>query len=75
MGRELESMYEAVSPNRHVMYRTAFLKGIVSGVGGVIGATIVIALIIWILSVAGRVPLIGPFVDAVKHTLQRPTVK
>lgn len=75
MGRELESLYDAVNPDRKRLYRTAFIKGMVSGVGGVIGATIIIALIIGILSWLGHVLHLGPYVDNLKHTIQKPPTK
>ena len=71
LGRQIESMYDAVNPDRHALYRTAFLKGVVAGVGGVIGATLVVALLIWLLSLFGQVPFIGHFVETIRHTLQQ----
>jgi len=70
MGRELEALYWSVHPNRGTFYRAAFLKGVLSGVGGVIGATVVIALLLWLLSLFDSVPLIGGFVDTIKHTIE-----
>jgi len=70
LGAMIESMYDAVNPNRVVLYRTAFFKGIIGGLGGIVGATVGIAVLIWLLSLFGQVPLIGHFVDSVKHTLQ-----
>lgn len=70
MGRELEALYWSVHPNRGTFYRAAFLKGVLSGVGGVIGATVIIALLIWLLSLFDSVPLIGGFVDSIKHTIE-----
>lgn len=71
MGRMIESMYDAVNPNRKALYRTAFLKGIATGVGGVIGATVVIALVLWLLSLFTEVPLIGGFVESLQNTLEQ----
>jgi hypothetical protein len=70
LGAMIESMYDAVNPNRTLLYRTAFLKGLISGLGGIVGATVGIAVLIWLLSLFGQIPLIGHFVDSVKHTLQ-----
>ncbi len=70
MGRQIEALYNAVNPSKRVFYRMAFLKGILGGVGGVIGATVVIALLIWVLSLFGDVPLIGNFVDAIRRTIE-----
>lgn len=69
MGQQLESLYDAVNPNRRALYRTAFFKGIFTGVGSVIGATLVIALLLWLLSLFSELPLVGNFVDQVRGTI------
>lgn len=70
LGRQLESLYDSLNPNRKAVYRTNFVKGLWSGLGGVVGATVGIALLLWILSLFGQIPIIGHFVDTVRHTLQ-----
>lgn len=70
LGKQLESLYDSLNPNRKAVYRTNFIKGIWSGLGGILGATIGIALLLWILSLFGQIPLIGHFVETVRHTLQ-----
>jgi len=72
LGRQLESMYDAVNPDRKALYRTAFLLGVVRGLGAVVGATVVIAMLVWLLTLVGHVPLIGPFIETVRETLQGP---
>lgn len=70
LGAMIESMYDAVNPNRAALYRTAFVKGVISGVGGIVGATVAVALILWLLSLFAQVPVLGHFVDTVRNTLQ-----
>lgn len=70
MGRQLEALYDTVNPARRVFYRAAFLKGVLGGVGGVIGATVVIAILIWLLSLFNDVPLVGNFIEAIQRTLE-----
>jgi hypothetical protein len=48
----------------------SFLAGILRGVGTIIGATVVIALVVWLLSLLGHIPFIGPLVDHAKNTIQ-----
>jgi len=73
LGQQIVNLYDELKPDRAALYRTNFLKGLVSGLGGVVGATVGIALLLWLLSLFGQIPFIGHFVDAVRHTLQNRT--
>jgi hypothetical protein len=70
LGEQVVELYDELKPNRKALYRTNFVKGLLSGLGGVVGATVGIALLLWLLSLFGQIPFIGHFVDTVKHTLQ-----
>lgn len=70
MGRQLESLYDAANPGRRALYKAAFLKGILGGVGGVIGATVVVALLLWLLSLFSELPLVGDFMDSLRNTIE-----
>lgn len=70
LGQQVAALYDSVNPDRAGLYRTAFLKGIVTGLGGVIGATVVIVILAWILSLFEQVPLLGPIFENVKNTIQ-----
>lgn len=71
LGKQVMALFDAINPDRKGLYRSAFLRGVFTGVGSVIGATIVIALLAWILSLIGHIPFIGPLTDTVRDTLQR----
>lgn len=70
LGKQIESMYDAVRPDRGALYRTEFFKGVVGGVGRIIGATVVIALLLWILSLLTHVPFVSDIVDNIRNTVQ-----
>lgn len=70
LGEQVVDLYDALKPNRTALYRASFFKGIVGGLGGVIGATVGVALLIWLLSLFGQIPFVGHFVDAIRHTIQ-----
>jgi hypothetical protein len=70
LGKQVASLYDAINPDRKGLYRTAFLKGIVTGLGGVIGATLVVVILAWVLSLLGHVPFVGPIFDNVRDTVQ-----
>lgn len=70
LGRMLVNIYESGYTNQNQTYKNSFIKGLLGGLGGVLGATILIALLLWFLSFFNEVPLLGPFIDKVTHTVQ-----
>lgn len=68
LGRAIAGINDTLI-ERKILYRTAFMKGIFSGLGGVVGATIVVALLLWTLSLFSEVPFIGEITDSVKNTI------
>ncbi|MDQ5972188.1 MAG: hypothetical protein QG553_347 [Patescibacteria group bacterium] len=71
LGRMLVNIYETGYMDRNTMYKMSFLKGMAAGFGGVIGATIVVALLLWILTLFSQVPLIGHFTEKVTQTVEQ----
>lgn len=69
LGRTVAAIYETGYLDKKQMLKTSFLKGIVTGFGGVIGATIVVALVLWLLSLFGNIPILGRFADKVENTV------
>lgn len=65
-----EILMKAEQVDRKSFYLHSFLRGLLAGAGTVIGATVLIALLLWILSFFDTVPLIGPTVDNVRHSIQ-----
>ncbi|MDQ3123296.1 MAG: DUF5665 domain-containing protein [bacterium] len=69
LGRIVASVYETGYLDVAKSYKMSFLKGVFSGVGGVIGATIIVALLLWILSVVKEVPFIGDISKKVESSI------
>lgn len=70
LGQQVVDLYDTLKPNRTALYRASFFKGVIGGLGGVIGATVGVALLLWLLSLFGQIPFIGHFIDTVRHTIQ-----
>jgi hypothetical protein len=75
LGRMLTNIYESGYIDRNQAYKMSFVKGLLTGLGGVIGATLLVALLIWILTVVSDAPLIervtdpiiSPVVDTIRN--------
>jgi hypothetical protein len=70
LGRMLESIFQTEYVSRHEMFKMSLIRGLITGFGGVLGATILVALLIWILSLFNHVPLIGPLIDNIQDTVK-----
>ena len=66
----LEDLFYDFHRSRAEVYKMNFFRGIFMGVGTVIGGTVVIALLVWILSLFGNIPGIGDQVDQLQQTIQ-----
>lgn len=71
VGKLVVDLYDAVNPAKATLYKTAFLKGVLSGVGGVIGATVVIALLLWVLSLFNSVPFVNNVTNSIENSIDQ----
>ena len=69
LGKMLQSIYESGYIDRNQLYKMSFLKGLFTGLGGVIGATVLLAALLWILSVLNYTPL-KPINEWFRETVQ-----
>lgn len=68
----IEDLFYDFNRNRHQVYWMNFVRGIFFGLGSVLGGTIVVALLIWLLVHLGTwIPGLHDFVQSVTHTIQR----
>ncbi|MDB5182856.1 MAG: hypothetical protein JWO47_640 [Candidatus Saccharibacteria bacterium] len=70
LGRAVASIFETGYLDKKQAYKTSFIKGVFGGLGGVIGATVLVALLIWILSLFSSVPLVGHLTDKINKTVE-----
>lgn len=69
----LEELFHDFNRSRIQVYKLNFVRGIVFGAGSVIGGTVVIALIVWLLTMLGHIiPPLGHFFDGITHILETP---
>lgn len=69
LGQMLQNIYDSGYINRNTMYKMSFLKGVVAGLGSAIGATIVFAIALWILSLFDTLPLIDNIVRSIQNSV------
>ncbi len=65
----MENVYEANYAHRKQIYVMSFLKGVAAGFGGVIGATIVVALLLWLLTLVETVPFLEDASNKIQNTI------
>lgn len=70
IGRVLVNVSEYGYRNKRELYKMSFVKGVIAGVGGVFGATIVVGLVIFGLSLLSDVPVIGEIAEQVSESLE-----
>ena len=71
LGRMLTNIYETGYLDARQSYKNSFIKGVLAGFGGVIGATIVVGLLLWLLTFFTQVPLVGHLSHNIQQTLQQ----
>ncbi|HEX4662325.1 MAG TPA: DUF5665 domain-containing protein [Candidatus Saccharimonadales bacterium] len=66
-----EDLFEDYYAHRGQVYKMNFVRGIFFGVGSVLGGTIIVALLLWILSAFVQLPVIGQFFQNAQHTVEQ----
>ena len=67
----LEELFEDYYHNRRKLYVMNLIRGVFFGFGTAIGGTILVALLLWLLSVFHYIPFLNGIVDATQHSLQQ----
>lgn len=69
----LEELFNDIYDNRGRIYKVNFFRGIFFGAGSAIGGTIVIALLVWVLSLFVNAPLIGDIFKNAQQSIEQTT--
>lgn len=67
----IEELFYDLHRSRKQVYWMNFIRGIFFGLGSVLGGTILVALIIWIISLFVNWPGIGDFFQQLLDTLEK----
>jgi hypothetical protein len=67
----LEELFNDFNRNRFVVYKFNFMRGIFFGLGSVLGGTVVLALLAWMLNAVGwLVPSLADFINSIVDMMQ-----
>lgn len=66
----IEDLFYDFHKSRAQVYKINFIRGIFFGLGSVIGGTIVVALLVWALSLFVHIPGLGDSVKQIQHSLE-----
>ena len=68
----LEDLFNDFNRNRYTVYKFNFVRGIFFGFGSVLGATVLVTLVVWMLNTTGQlIPGVAGFVDGVVDVMQQ----
>jgi hypothetical protein len=68
----IEDLFYDFNKSRHQVYKMNFFRGVFFGVGSVIGGTVVIALLVWLLTRLVDLPGgVGSFIQYIVDVVQR----
>jgi hypothetical protein len=60
--------FNVIETKKRFIYMT-FLRGVLMGLGSAVGATLILAILLWVLSLFGELPWVGNFFESTKESL------
>lgn len=70
-ARLAEVIYRTNYISRKELQVQNFLRGMAFGAGSVLGATVIIAILLWVLSFFDTVPFLGPIIDSTRESIEQ----
>ncbi len=71
LGAYIQSIYESGYRSLPTALWVSFLKGAAGALGAIVGGTLLLTILVWILAHLGQVPLVGPITKTVIQTLNQ----
>lgn len=71
VAKALEILFADDYISRRRLYAENFVRGMFFAIGGVIGATFVLGIVIWFLGLFDQIPLLGPVIDSFRDTIEK----
>ena len=66
-----EQLFDDFYSNRGKVYKVNFIRGLFFGFGSVLGGTVFVAVVVWILShLANWIPFIGDVIKLINNSVQ-----
>lgn len=70
--RLLDELFQDLYHDRLTVYRMNFVRGVAFGLGSVLGGTILVALLIWLLSFLSQfIPFLSDFFNTISGLIER----
>lgn len=67
----LEELFNDFNRNRYEIYKINFFRGIFFGFGSLLGGTMLIVLLVWVLNLTGQlIPSVAGFIDQILNVMQ-----
>lgn len=66
-----EELFYDLYRDRKRIYKINFFRGIFFGVGSALGATVIIAIVVWVLSLFGNLPVVGDSFRDAQDTIEQ----
>ena len=67
----LEDLFYDFNSSRAEVYKMNFIRGIFFGLGSVIGGTVIIALVIWLMGFFVDIPGIGRSIEKIQNNIEK----
>lgn len=69
-AKALEVLFTTRYISKFELYKENFIRGIFFSAGTIFGATVIVAVAVWVLSIFHTVPVIGPLVNDIIKTIE-----